>query len=96
MCMEVRGQPRVQDITFYYFVQDMESFAPTTDSMLAGLGAFRDSISAFCLMVVVLESHIHTCYPARLFIGSGDLNLGPHACVTSALPIEISLFCFYF
>lgn len=50
----------------------------------------------FCLLSLVEASESHICYPARLCISSGALNLGPHACVTSALPIELSLFCFCF
>lgn len=63
----------------------------------AGWPESIQGFSYLCLLSCSRSTGItHICYPASLFIGSGDLNLGLHDCVTRALSIEISLFCFCF
>lgn len=87
MCVEVRGQPSTLFKTRNHLLLQTPWWLAWKHS---GILLFLPSVFSRSTRIT------HTCYPARLYIGSGAPNLGPHACVTSALPIEISLFCFCF
>lgn len=45
-------------------------------------------LGMFCPCLLRLE--LQAGYPAYIYVGSGDLNSGPHSCVASALIMESS------
>lgn len=77
----VKGQPGMLGLTFH-LVSDMVSL-----KFMAVYVKLPGLIAISHFSIAGLE--IQKCTAASDCVGSGDLNLGPHACQASTLPTEL-------